>query len=494
MTFRILALFAGVLAALLQPATTIAQEKCYVDRGVKNPKKNRVCFPMGDISFADKVVSFSPGKPTPHPNYGDPAESLGPPNFNPATALSLKVKQKSTSLGCGGTIVLQFTNNALVDRAGADLYVFEIGGDVEPTRLWISKDGQTWIDIGRIKGATAAIDIKKFVQPGDRFRYVRLTDLKSHCAANWGGADIDAVGAIGTEAAKAPPTAPPKPAFGHLSVSASDQRIAGAAQVVLILDSSGSMRGKMRDGKRRIDVAKRVLVSVVNKLPETVRVGLRVYGHRHKSRPKKRSCRDSELLVPFGPLDRPAIKLAISRLRPRGQTPIGYSLAQLARDFRGRKGAKLVLLVSDGIETCDAKPGSRFNPKQMIARLKKSGVRFRLNVVGLDIGRETARAFLKDIATAGGGRYIDARDNSELDRAIRTALAASFDVIDNTGKTVARGTVGRGRVRLQTGTYTVVIRAEPVIRIARVVVPAGKTKALFVDRKGKAVTVARQVR
>ena len=480
------ALLAATLVFLAAPAA--AQAKCYVDRGVK------VCFPKGDISFADRVISFSPGKPTPHPMYGDPAEALGPPNFNPATAMSLKVKQKSTSLGCGGTIVLQFTNNALVDVPGADLYVFEIGGDVEPSRLWISKDGQTWIDIGRIRGATAAIDIKNFVQPGDRFRYVRLTDLKSHCARIWGGADIDAVGAIGTVAAKAPPPDPPKPVFGHLSVSASDLRIAGAAQVVLILDSSGSMRGKMRDGRRRIDVAKQVLVSVVNKLPETVQVGLRVYGHRYRSRPKAKSCRDSELLVPFGRLDRAAMKLAILRLRPRGQTPIGYSLAQLKRDFRGRAGAKLVLLVSDGIETCDAKAGSRYNPRRMIAEIKASGVRFRLNVIGLDIGRETARRFLKDIAEAGGGRYIDARDKSELDRALRTALAAAFDVIDGRGQVVGRGTVGRGRVRLRTGTYSVVIRAEPAIRIARVVVPAGRTRALFVERKGKAVTVRRETR
>ncbi len=469
-------------AALVIPAApAAAQAKCYVDRGVK------VCFPKGDISFADEVVSFTPGKPPATANVSLPKHALGPPNN--VRRAHWKKSWNAVSVDCGGTIVLRFLDNVLTDVPGPDLYVFEVGTAAETSNLWISKDGANWIDIGRIKGATAAIDINCFVKPGDQFRYVKLTDLKSDCTTPPVGADIDAVGAIGTIKAD-----PPKPVFGHLSVSASDLRIAGAAQVVLILDSSGSMRGKMRDGRRRIDVAKQVLVAVVNKLPETVQVGLRVYGHRYGSRPKAKSCRDSELLVPFGRLDRAAMKLAISRLRPRGQTPIGYSLAQLKRDFRGRKGAKLVLLVSDGIETCDAKAGDRYYPARMIAQLKRRRVKFRLNVVGLDIGSATARRFLQDIAKAGDGKYIDAKDQSELDRAIRLALAAPFDVLDEAGKIAGRGTVGRGRVRLKAGTYTVVIQSKPTIRIAGAVVSGDRTKALFVERQGKTVKVRREWR
>ena len=133
------------------------------------------------------------------------------------------------------------------------------------------------------------------------------------------------------------------------------------------------MRAKLADGTRRITAAKRVMVSVVNKLPDFVQVAFRVYGHRYRPRPKRKSCRDSELLFPFQRLDRETMKLAIARLRPRGQTPIGYSLAQLANDFRGRPGPKLVLLVSDGIETCDPRPGDRYYPVRMIAQLKRKG-------------------------------------------------------------------------------------------------------------------------
>ena len=125
-----------------------------------------------------------------------PKQALGPPNNRPLYESNTQVRQNFVSLGCGGTLVVRFTDNALVDVPGPDLYVFEIGSDVEPGHLWISKNGTEWVDIGEIKGATAAIDISRFVKPGDQFRYVRLTDLKSRCVRTWGGADIDAVGLV----------------------------------------------------------------------------------------------------------------------------------------------------------------------------------------------------------------------------------------------------------------------------------------------------------
>ena len=51
--------------------------------------------------------------------------------------------------------------------------------------------------IGAVAGGTAEVDIAKAAKPGERYRYVRLTDLKSDCSGDWPGADIDAVGAIG---------------------------------------------------------------------------------------------------------------------------------------------------------------------------------------------------------------------------------------------------------------------------------------------------------
>lgn len=147
--------------------------------------RGKVYLPMGDISFADEVVSFIEGDPA----YKDEA---------PWHALE-RPDRAATILGCGGVLTLQFIDNALRDIEGTDLYVFEVGPDVEPTFLSISKDGEEWIEIGKISGGRADIDISEFVVPGDLFHYVRLRDgKKSDCGGQYPGADIDAVGAIGS--------------------------------------------------------------------------------------------------------------------------------------------------------------------------------------------------------------------------------------------------------------------------------------------------------
>ncbi|MEF8834386.1 MAG: OmpA family protein, partial [Halofilum sp. (in: g-proteobacteria)] len=102
------------------------------------------------------------------------------------------------TLGCAGDLVLAFTDNAVIDVAGPDLYVFEIGGDTEPTGLAISPDGEQWIRVGRISGGKAEVDIAPYTQGDTSYRYVRLVDLKRACDGRTPGADIDAVGALGS--------------------------------------------------------------------------------------------------------------------------------------------------------------------------------------------------------------------------------------------------------------------------------------------------------
>ena len=101
------------------------------------------------------------------------------------------------SLGYGASFTVQFTDNALVDLKGPDLYVFEVGGDFEPTQVEISKNGTDWINVGIVNEITPALDIAPFVQVFDKFYYVRLTDLMTNYKPNKRfGADIDAVAAL----------------------------------------------------------------------------------------------------------------------------------------------------------------------------------------------------------------------------------------------------------------------------------------------------------
>ena len=192
MTLRIAA--AVVLAAIGFAPAAAGQSTAttYADS-----RGRKVTFPLGDASFADEVVASTAGKPAARDaRFSDPSKVLGPPDY-----VNQQTNQKmpsSTTLGCAGTLTVRFADNALVDVPGADLYVFEVGPAVEATTLSISTDGETWTVVGDIRGGTAEVDIAKVVPAGASYRYVRLTDLKRGCGGPWPGADVDAVGAIGS--------------------------------------------------------------------------------------------------------------------------------------------------------------------------------------------------------------------------------------------------------------------------------------------------------
>jgi len=178
----------AIIAASLLASSLAAQGVDYTDY-----RHHTVHFPLGDRSFADEVVSYAMGHPDPKPESSrDPRAALGVPDYVDKTHSGF------VSLGCGGTLVVRFTDNALVDVDGPDLWVFEVGPAVEPTDVAISRDGKEWIDVGKISGGTAGLDIARFVKPGDSFAYIRLTDRKTDCGGKWPGADIDAIGAIGS--------------------------------------------------------------------------------------------------------------------------------------------------------------------------------------------------------------------------------------------------------------------------------------------------------
>lgn len=156
-------------------------------------------FPQGAVSFADVVVSYTQGNPPPTDSkHIDPIDALGVPDHPGGND-----KPGSVSLGRGGNIVLEFTNNFLTgsDDPSPDLHIFEVGSDVEDTFVEISTDGVAWEAIGKVFGSTSSIDIDAFgFTSADQFRFVRLTDDpdEGQEAGPTVGADIDAVGAIST--------------------------------------------------------------------------------------------------------------------------------------------------------------------------------------------------------------------------------------------------------------------------------------------------------
>ncbi|MBX3600397.1 MAG: OmpA family protein [Rubrivivax sp.] len=188
---RVLALAAFLIAGLQAPAWA-APDDC--PGAWYGAGKKRICLPLGAASFADRVVSFTPGARPSEAPFDNPAAALGEPDYQRTS------RPDFVSLGCDGTLVLAFADNVLVDVDGMDLYVFEVGPYVEETELAISADGRDWRVVGRIEGARADVDIASVARPGERFRFVRLRNVgRKGCGGRHSGADIDAVAAVGAE-------------------------------------------------------------------------------------------------------------------------------------------------------------------------------------------------------------------------------------------------------------------------------------------------------
>jgi len=183
--------------------------------------------PGGISSFADYWVDYNHQSP-PNPELGedefrDPTNALGAPDFiqnvnylaymqGPPSDYD-KDPGNYVSLGWGGVLVVEFTDNYLTTSEGTvagtdahDLWIFEIGQDIEPTIVEISTDGNTWINVGSTSGGTGGIDIDPWVPSGSLYSSVRITDPNNpgYICAAWGGADIDAVGAISSIPANNP--------------------------------------------------------------------------------------------------------------------------------------------------------------------------------------------------------------------------------------------------------------------------------------------------
>lgn len=172
-------------------------------------------------------------------------------------------------------------------------------------------------------------------------------------------------------------------------------------EVMIILDGSGSMWGKAA-GEAKISAAKKVLKELVPSLPEEVKLGLTVYGHRQKG-----NCDDIEIIIPPGSDDRTLLLEKVDAITPKGKTPIADSIKRVVDALKSRENETTIILVSDGLETCNP------DPCGVVKALKKTGIKFILHVVGFDVSSDEKEQ-LSCLAKAGGGTYYSAGNAGDL--------------------------------------------------------------------------------
>lgn len=180
---------------------------------------------------------------------------------------------------------------------------------------------------------------------------------------------------------------------------------ADVSPAVLIFDSSGSMAARLSDGRIKLDAAREVIKETLANWPEGGELAVIAYGHRRKS-----DCADIETLTPMGPVDAAAIEKKLKPLQARGKTPISDSLRRAAGLLPDGGGA--IVLVSDGIETCEA------DPCAVAKALKDANAEVFIHVVGFGLSKEE-REQLACIPANTGGQFFSADDAEALAAALK---------------------------------------------------------------------------
>jgi hypothetical protein len=243
--------------------------------------------------------------------------------------------------------------------------------------------------------------------------------------------------------------------------------------VEIIFDTSGSMLQPMGD-QLRIDVAKDVLTDLVTtRLPAGTQTALRVFGT------VPGSC-DTSLAIPLGPLDPASAASTVASIEAIDEvrTPLGASLEAAGSDLQAVEGPKLIVLITDGEETCEGDPGA------VISALAAQGVDVRINIVGFAINDPQIEGTLAAWAEQGGGQYFAATDAEDLGTALNQALQPTFEVRDSDGFTVGTGIVNGEAVPVPAGRYTIVVNTAPPTTFERVMVTAGETTEVILEGGG----------
>ncbi len=204
--------------------------------------------------------------------------------------------------------------------------------------------------------------------------------------------------------------------FSHSAIAQIQvQRPPEKTRMLFLLDASGSMFAEWGNSLR-MDVAKSMLVDLVDSLrvDDNLELALRVYGHQFHRR--YQNCEDTKLEVGFAPGNHNQIIGKLRQIQPAGVTPIAYSLEQAARDFPINPDYRnVVIILTDGIESCGG------DPCAVSVALQERQIFLKPFVIGLGIKEN----FEKEFSCVG--QYFDAKNQQEFRQVLNKILKQSLE-------------------------------------------------------------------
>ena len=186
-------------------------------------------------------------------------------------------------------------------------------------------------------------------------------------------------------------------------------------KLLFVVDFSNSM-GEYLEHKTKVNQVKETLRRILPEISSDTKVGIRVYGHTCNVFAYN-ACRSSELLVPPESNNADKINNAIAKLRPRGMTPITYSLKQAVRkDLADESGMKHIILLTDGGENCDE------SPCDYAIALMKERRDVKIDVIAFNVHDSEDLDQLRCVADVTSAHFIEADTSAQLINAMQELI------------------------------------------------------------------------
>jgi len=220
--------------------------------------------------------------------------------------------------------------------------------------------------------------------------------------------------------------------------------------ILLLVDSSAEMNGRF-DGDSRMAQVQRTVRDLLRDPRESdARIGVRAFGITPLT---QHDCKDSLVLSPFKSIGDRRLATSLDLLRPAGQSPIAYTLAEAAGDL-SEDDRNLVVLITGSTESCGG------NVCAGTSRLLRRGLADEIHVVALGLERDAQRVL--DCV----GEYHTVRSRRQLRGVLREILRDATReeegniAIFETGWDVwvTGGALGE-RIEISAGTYDMIVRS-----------------------------------
>ncbi len=215
-------------------------------------------------------------------------------------------------------------------------------------------------------------------------------------------------------------------AIAALSMAAGPVGAGCASDAMVVFDGSRSMadRAATLMGEPRIVDARRAVRQALPPIVAQRRIGLIVYGPGNRD-----ACSNIALHFPPRPLADGPIIAAVDALSPQGATPLTGAVEAAAETLDHRRQAGVIVLVTDGKETCGGSPCT------LASRLFAEAANLTIHVIGFRVRAEYfdwesgAGAAGQEVPTVArcmadltGGRYVSTETVDDLVAALEATL------------------------------------------------------------------------